>query len=131
MGNTTQRHLCSLSKEQAGALSNNDCRSSPELDCLTCCLRLIGRSSLPLHFIANRKKFHKLLSDVLDRSTNIRLLLAASIQIGRLVLKDHRGGPLTRQESNHFVRRRSSPKNHEEKTTTCGNDQLESRHQWK
>jgi len=102
MDGTSQRNTSSLSKEQ-GILLKSENESAPELDCLICCLRLIGNSSIPFYFTENRKNFLKILSDILDTSTNIHLLLAATTQVGRWLSKDQKGGPLTRKESKSFI----------------------------
>jgi len=72
---------------------------------LITCVRLIGSSSVPFSFTENRKLFFHTLSNILDMSDNIQLLLTTVSLIGNWLTANGCSveGPMTLKERNSFL----------------------------
>jgi hypothetical protein len=77
--------------------------TSLEINSLICCLRLIGKCNVPCHFTRLRETFINILNDILDFSSNIKLLLAVTVQVGNWLSNEENTGPLTSNEKECFV----------------------------
>lgn len=76
-----------------------------EEDCVVRSLQLIFKSFVPYRFSSFRRKFIKLLGDILDCSTNVRILLLVSAQIGQWICEDCKQTPLTKNEVLFFLKK--------------------------
>ena len=66
-------------------------------------LRLLGNSDLPYSFTLDRKKLFQIISDILDSSNNVQLLMGAVRIVGKWLLSDLSGGPLKKTERNSLL----------------------------
>lgn len=78
------------------------------LECVVIITEMIGASDLPYSFTKSRKLFFQIIGNILDSSNNLQLLMAAVRVVGRWLLADISGGPLTVKERNSFFRRITS-----------------------
>lgn len=69
---------------------------------------LLGSSDIPYSFTQNRKMLFRVLADILDSSNNLQLLLVAVRVVGKWLLCDQLGGPLTTEERDRFLQRISA-----------------------
>ena len=68
---------------------------------LISCVRIIGSSSVPYSFTEARKSYFQILSNILDLSDNIPLLITAVGIVGNWMILG--GGPMTHKERNSFL----------------------------
>jgi hypothetical protein len=76
-----------------------------EEDCAVRSLHLIFKSFVPYRFSSLRRKFINLLGDILDCSTNVRILLLVSAQLGQWICEDCKQTPLTKNEVLFFLKK--------------------------
>lgn len=74
---------------------------SVEIQCLICCLRLIGKSLVPSVFTRQRQKLMVILNEILEFSSDAKLLLAVTVLIGTWISSEK--SMLTLIESLNFV----------------------------
>jgi hypothetical protein len=102
---TFEQDSKSSTNRKTVSLSSQKLRSSKENDCLVCCLRLIGNSSVPYSFTDSRTKFFAILYNILEVSVDVRLLLAVTMQLGLWMTTKENRVPMTKQEKNAFISR--------------------------
>jgi transformation/transcription domain-associated protein len=66
-------------------------------------LQILGDSDLPFSFTQDRKTLFQIISSILDSSNSVQLLMAAVRIVGKWLLSDLPGGPLTVKERNSFL----------------------------
>jgi hypothetical protein len=66
-------------------------------------LGIFERSDVAFTFTQSRKNLFQILSSILDSSDNVQLLMVATRVIGKWLLSDDSGGPLTSKERNSFL----------------------------
>jgi transformation/transcription domain-associated protein len=91
----------STSSRKSEDIASKSLDGSIEVKCLISCLRLIGRSSVPNHFTNQRQKLMTILHDILEYSTNIKLLLTVTVLIGTWVTTER--NVLTLTEMKQFI----------------------------
>ncbi len=86
---------------------SSNATKSPEqkddVECLVYCLHFLGNSSVPFHFTESRKKYFSVLHDILESSTDIRILMTVVNQVGRWVSEHHKHTPLTKNEIKFYL----------------------------
>lgn len=78
------------------------------LRCAVIITEMLGKSDLPYSFTKSRKAFFQVISNILDSSNSLQLLLTAVRVVGRWLLVDMSGGPLTTKERDSFLWRIAS-----------------------
>jgi transformation/transcription domain-associated protein len=71
-------------------------------------IEMLGTSDLAYSFTRSRKALFQIMSNILDSSNSIQLLLTAVRVVGRWLLSDIAGGPLTSKERYNFLWRIAS-----------------------
>ena len=99
-------------KDKDKDIATKTLETSIEMNCLICCLRLIGKSSVPYYFTKKREKLINILYEILDLNSNIKLLLAVTVQIGTWLSMEKNTGPLTSKEKNNFVAKLTALEGH-------------------
>ena len=66
-------------------------------------LEILGDSDMPYSFTPSRKALFQTISSILDSSNNVQLLISAVRVVGKWLLSDTFGGPLTVKERNSFL----------------------------
>jgi hypothetical protein len=66
-------------------------------------LRILGHSDIPYSFTQDRKTLFQITSNILDSSSNVQLLMGAVRIVGKWLLSEMSGGPLTVKERNSFL----------------------------
>jgi hypothetical protein len=73
------------------------------LRCAVIALEILGRSDLPYSFTQSRKTLFQTISSILESSNNVQLIMSAVRVVGKWLLSDMSGGPLTVKERNSFL----------------------------
>jgi transformation/transcription domain-associated protein len=71
--------------------------------CTVIILEILGSSDMAYSFTQSRKVLFQTISSILDSSNNVQLLMTAVRVVGKWLLSDISGGPLTVKERNSFL----------------------------
>jgi hypothetical protein len=70
---------------------------------LTSCIRLLGNSTIPFSFNQDRIRLFQLVSNVLDSSDSVQVIMTAVVVVGKWLLDRSGRNPLTSKERKSFL----------------------------
>lgn len=102
----------SAAKTSVGAMETDWSKQIPTigtaLRSLTACLRLLGSSSIPFSFSQNRTTLFRILSNILDSSDNVQVIMTAVSIVRKWLLAGTSHGPFTSKEWRSFLSKLTS-----------------------
>jgi hypothetical protein len=104
-GKTSYSMKASKSQNPSTERGLQPSNSKTDKDCFLSCLRFLGMGDVPFYFTDDRRKLFTILSDILDSSTDIRILLTVIAQLGKWLSTGHKQTPLTRKETKYFLKK--------------------------